>query len=286
MIRSLVKYLVMLYLSYIQAAAPVQVSAYWKLLPNKGGALELQAMRKKMPPGTSFCPACGTLNTNLTSETEASVHRNSNSGLHNQKPGRSDEKKTSGWAIAALVTGILSLLCCPIIGSILAIVFSRIAKNEIADSDGKLKGHNIAKGGLALGIISLIAPFILLLIALPIAHYYVFPQLEARYNLVNGVYAVEYYYDYNGGSYNGETAAELSKLNDETEYSNASSEKPDVVYVEDTGEESVKLYTYSKTGTKYTVTIDEEYWDFNFNMTNGEYDSWEEFKSWYPFSPY
>lgn len=62
---------------------------------------------------------------------------------------------SSGKATASLVLGILSFLCCPIIFSILAIVFGTQAKNEIAANPG-MTGEGFAQAGVILGIVSLV----------------------------------------------------------------------------------------------------------------------------------
>jgi Domain of unknown function (DUF4190) len=61
---------------------------------------------------------------------------------------------TSSKATPALVLGIVSLLCCPVICSILAIVFGKQAKDEIAANPG-MQGQGQAQAGFILGIISL-----------------------------------------------------------------------------------------------------------------------------------
>lgn len=62
---------------------------------------------------------------------------------------------SSGNATAALVLGICGLTVCPIICSILAIVFAKQAYTEIDSSGGRIGGRDSAKAGLILGWVSL-----------------------------------------------------------------------------------------------------------------------------------
>jgi hypothetical protein len=61
---------------------------------------------------------------------------------------------TPGMAIASLVLGIVGIPACGcFIISILAIVFGRLAKREIAQSGGMRTGGNVAQWGYILGIV-------------------------------------------------------------------------------------------------------------------------------------
>jgi hypothetical protein len=62
----------------------------------------------------------------------------------------------SGKATASLVLGILGILACPIILSVLAIIFGVQSRNEITRSGGRISGHGMATAGLVLGIIGLV----------------------------------------------------------------------------------------------------------------------------------
>jgi multisubunit Na+/H+ antiporter MnhB subunit len=57
----------------------------------------------------------------------------------------------SGKALAALILGICGLVVCPLVCSILAIVFATQARAEIGESRGRLGGANYAQVGLILG---------------------------------------------------------------------------------------------------------------------------------------
>jgi hypothetical protein len=58
-------------------------------------------------------------------------------------------------ATASLVLGIVGLLVCPIVCSVLAIILGSTAKNEIAASGGWQTGESNAKAGIVLGWIGL-----------------------------------------------------------------------------------------------------------------------------------
>jgi len=59
--------------------------------------------------------------------------------------------RSSGWAIASLVMGILGWTCLFFVGGVLAIIFGAVAKHEIHKSNGKLKGGGMATAGIVLG---------------------------------------------------------------------------------------------------------------------------------------
>ncbi|MBN1289134.1 MAG: DUF4190 domain-containing protein, partial [Actinobacteria bacterium] len=145
--------------------------------------------------------------------------------------GRAGSRKRSVWAAVSLAAGVLGFLFFPILGSILAIVFSIIAKKEIKESGGGVSGSGMATAGLVLGIIGLVIPIILVLIAVPIFHAFILPQFEARYNIVKGVEAAHAYYINNDRSYRGLDAYGLSDIDSETDYEDGSGNEPGVVYV-------------------------------------------------------
>ncbi|WP_121252646.1 DUF4190 domain-containing protein [Nocardioides ferulae] len=68
--------------------------------------------------------------------------------------------KSSGKAIASMVTGLVGLLtlCCGffVASSIAAIVLSFLAKKDIKSSNGQLKGDGMALTGLITGIIGVV----------------------------------------------------------------------------------------------------------------------------------
>ncbi|MGD2041531.1 MAG: DUF4190 domain-containing protein [Anaerolineae bacterium] len=58
---------------------------------------------------------------------------------------------TSGLAIASLVMGIAGWTLLPVIGSILAIIFGYMARNEIRQRPDEVEGEGLAVAGLVLG---------------------------------------------------------------------------------------------------------------------------------------
>jgi hypothetical protein len=63
---------------------------------------------------------------------------------------------TPGEATASLVLGIVGIFICPIICSILAIVYGIKAKNMIDASGGYMGGRGVAQAGLVLGIVGMV----------------------------------------------------------------------------------------------------------------------------------
>jgi hypothetical protein len=76
---------------------------------------------------------------------------------------------TSGSATAALVLGICGLVVCPLICSILALVFGYQARGEIDESGGRIGGRSSAVAGIVLGwvgvglCVAFVAFFVLLI---------------------------------------------------------------------------------------------------------------------------
>ncbi len=62
------------------------------------------------------------------------------------------QPRTEGTAVASLVLGIAGFVVCPLICSVLAIVFGAQAKNKIRQ-DPSLQGAGMAQAGFILGII-------------------------------------------------------------------------------------------------------------------------------------
>lgn len=77
-------------------------------------------------------------------------------GQPQQFPGGYGAPKTDGQAIAALVCGIIGIVACPIIFSIIAIVLGRQSERRVKESGGTLTGDQMAKAGWILGIIGLV----------------------------------------------------------------------------------------------------------------------------------
>ena len=62
----------------------------------------------------------------------------------------------SGKATAALILGILGIVFCPIVFSILALVFGHQGRNEIDGSGGRMSGRGLATAGIVLGWIGIV----------------------------------------------------------------------------------------------------------------------------------
>ncbi|MGH2748077.1 MAG: DUF4190 domain-containing protein [Actinomycetota bacterium] len=74
-------------------------------------------------------------------------------------------ERTSGFAVAALIFGVLGFLPLPLIGSVLAIFFGIVARRRIRESAGELGGYALANAGLALGGMGIVVGFFLFLFA-------------------------------------------------------------------------------------------------------------------------
>jgi hypothetical protein len=82
-----------------------------------------------------------------------------------EPPAAPVQQRTSGYAVASLVCGILGFLVLPIVLSILAIVFSRSAEGEIR-RDPAVGGEGFARAGLVLGVIGLVLQVVGLVLVL------------------------------------------------------------------------------------------------------------------------
>ena len=72
--------------------------------------------------------------------------------------------QSSGKATAALVLGILGLVLCPLIFSILALVFGYQSRRDIDASNGRLTGRGNATAGIVLGWIGIALTTVLLIL--------------------------------------------------------------------------------------------------------------------------
>ena len=99
---------------------------------------------KKLKDNANFCDACGT-----------EIIKSQKPNADYVQPIILDEKpKNDGFAIASLVLGIASLLCCGAIASILSVIFGAISINKSRQLNKKSSGMAIA--GLILGIFSIV----------------------------------------------------------------------------------------------------------------------------------
>jgi len=80
-----------------------------------------------------------------------------------QPPPYGAVRRTEGLAVASLVLGIAGFVVCPLICSVLAIIFGLQAKTKIRQ-DPSLQGDGMAQAGFILGIIGLAVGAILLIV--------------------------------------------------------------------------------------------------------------------------
>jgi hypothetical protein len=64
--------------------------------------------------------------------------------------------QASGKATAALVLGVLGIVFCPIVFSVLALVFGHQGRREIDSSGGRISGRGLASAGIILGWVGLV----------------------------------------------------------------------------------------------------------------------------------
>ena len=81
-----------------------------------------------------------------------SPERGPQSPAGGQRPG--GQQQTPGNAVASLVLGILGLVLCPIICSVIAIILGQQAKQQI-ERDPNLGGAGLAQAGVIMGIVGL-----------------------------------------------------------------------------------------------------------------------------------
>jgi hypothetical protein len=62
---------------------------------------------------------------------------------------------TEGMAIGSLISGIVGVTLCPLVGSVLALVFGYSARRRIRESGGAVGGDGIATAGVILGYIGI-----------------------------------------------------------------------------------------------------------------------------------
>jgi len=62
---------------------------------------------------------------------------------------------TSGWAIASIISAVLSWIGVFGLGGIAAVICGHIAKNEIRNNGGRVGGDGIATVGLVLGYLNI-----------------------------------------------------------------------------------------------------------------------------------
>jgi hypothetical protein len=202
-------------------------------------------------------------------------------------------RKTSGWAIASLVLGIVTFTFVPLVFPLLAIIFGLIAKNEIRKSSGLMKGSGLASWGLGLGIAGLVIQLVAVLVMIPLGMVFVRPALVARNQLEKGANAARMYYFENDDSYKGMTASDLRELEDSVDFREAPGREPGVVYVDVAKDRSVRLYVYSNRDKKYVASARGDEWRYSYESSSYEDDQvdwWEELEEleekWERYNPF
>jgi Domain of unknown function (DUF4190) len=77
--------------------------------------------------------------------------------------------RNDGLAIASLIVGILSLLCCGIILGPAAAIMGFISRNRIAQSGGAIGGGGLAMAGLILGIVGFLLWIVIVIVEIAAA---------------------------------------------------------------------------------------------------------------------
>jgi hypothetical protein len=91
----------------------------------------------------AYCSNCGT---QLSEEAPSCPQ----CGHPRQRPGATPGRQTEGTAVASLILGIAGLVACPLVASILAIIFGNQAQTKISQ-DPTLEGGGMARAGIILG---------------------------------------------------------------------------------------------------------------------------------------
>ena len=72
--------------------------------------------------------------------------------------------RTDGLAIASLITGIVSLLCCGVILGPAAAIMGFISRNRITQSGGAIGGGGMAMAGLILGVVGFLLWIVIVIV--------------------------------------------------------------------------------------------------------------------------
>jgi hypothetical protein len=93
------------------------------------------------------------------------------------------QPRTSGLAIASLVTGVTGWIFLPIIGMITAIITGHMANKEIKNSNGSVTGKGMAKAGLILGYVQL--ALMILAVVIIVLLLLTGPSIQEIFNSIN-----------------------------------------------------------------------------------------------------
>ena len=92
----------------------------------------------------------------MTEETQETQTQYSEPAIQETSAISQPQASTSGLAIASLVLGILSMLCCGILTCIPGIICGHMGIHAVNKSEGKLTGKGMAIAGLILSYASLL----------------------------------------------------------------------------------------------------------------------------------
>lgn len=111
--------------------------------------------------------------------------------------------KTSGWAVASLVMGILGFTCLFLLGSVLAIIFGFIGRSEIRRSQGAKSGKGLATTGIVLGIVMIVLAVAFAAVVIPLSYLEVGPTHTMTKTIETGhAGAVDAVFEINNGDLN------------------------------------------------------------------------------------
>ncbi len=79
--------------------------------------------------------------------------------------GAAVQPKTAGKAIASLICSLVGFFICLFVFHVLGIVLACLAKKDIRESGGRLKGDSVATAGLVLGIVGIVYVFMVAILA-------------------------------------------------------------------------------------------------------------------------
>ena len=182
--------------------------------------------------------------------------------------------RNSGFAVASLILGIVGLTICPLLGSILALIFGLFGKSDIKHGKGSVKGSGMATAGITLAVIGIVIPLVFAAVAIPLGIIFVKPELKTTGNILDGASAARIYYFEHGNSYRGMKAADLRAINESVDFQMGHGREHDVVYIEAVKDQSVRLYCYSSRNNKYTAAARGELWHYSFRYWHGWLNDW------------
>lgn len=93
-------------------------------------------------------------------------------------------QRDSTLAIISLISGICAYVFLPFIGSLAAVILGHLAKKEIRESNGTIKGDGMATAGLVLGYIQL--ALIMLIVIVIISLVALSPNIANVFSNING----------------------------------------------------------------------------------------------------